>query len=266
MEQTLAGSAGVASDTLATPALHTGILTWKIGAVAILDAVTLTAQVGEFVGVIGPNGAGKTSLFNLVSGLHRPTEGRIQLAGTDITTLAPHRRARLGLGRTFQSSAVFGSLSVADNVRLAVAARRPQLGLIRTVARDRQVNTTAHTYLEQVGLAHQWDRPAGLLAHGDKRKLEIAIVLAGDPSVILLDEPLAGVAPADIPGLLDVIGALTRDHAARTVLMVEHHIEAILHLADRVAVFHHGGLLACDTPAAVMSNATVQEAYLGEDI
>ncbi|MFD0817654.1 ABC transporter ATP-binding protein [Micromonospora zhanjiangensis] len=239
-------------------------LTWRIGEVAIVDNVHLDLAPGEFLGVIGPNGAGKTSLFNLVSGLRPATEGRLLLHGRDVGHLPPHRRARLGLGRTFQSSSVFGSLSVRENVRLAVQAHRGgSMRLWRRVAADRDVLVGADAALDRVGLAGRRDAPAGTLAHGEKRKLEIALLLAGEPSVMLLDEPMAGVSAEDVPELVEVIRSLTGE-AGRSVLMVEHHMDVILRLADRIAVMHHGALLACDTPETVMANPTVQQAYLGE--
>ncbi|MEU0962526.1 ABC transporter ATP-binding protein [Micromonospora aurantiaca] len=244
--------------------LATRGLTWRIGEVAIVDSVYLDLAPGEFLGVIGPNGAGKTSLFNLITGLRRPTEGTVLLDGADITALPPHRRARLGLGRTFQASSVFGSLSVRENVRLAVQAHRGgSMKLWRRAAADREVAAAADAALDRVGLHHRGMALAGTLAHGEKRKLEIALLLAGEPRVMLLDEPMAGVSAEDVPELVSVIKSLTGD-SGRAVLMVEHHMDVILELADRIAVMHHGALLACDTPDTVMANATVQEAYLGE--
>ncbi|MER7331149.1 MULTISPECIES: ABC transporter ATP-binding protein [unclassified Micromonospora] len=246
--------------------LATRGLTWRIGEVAIVDSVYLDLAPGEFLGVIGPNGAGKTSLFNLITGVRRATEGRITLDGQDIGSLPPHRRARLGLGRTFQASSVFGSLSVRENVRLAVQAHRGgSMKLWRRAAADREVAAAADAALDRVGLAHRGEALAGTLAHGEKRKLEIALLLAGEPRVMLLDEPMAGVSAEDVPELVSVIRSLTGD-SGRSVLMVEHHMDVILELADRIAVMHHGALLACDTPETVMANPTVQEAYLGESL
>jgi branched-chain amino acid transport system ATP-binding protein len=266
-----AGSAVAGTPATATGPDHTSVLatrglTWRVGEVAIVDKVYLDLAPGEFLGVIGPNGAGKTSLFNLISGLRRPTEGRVLLHGQNITDLPPYRRARLGLGRTFQSSSVFGSLSVRENVRLAVQAHRGgSMQLWRRAAAYREVIAAADEALERVGLSHRADALAGTLAHGEKRKLEIALLLAGEPSVMLLDEPMAGVSAEDVPELVAVIRSLTAN-SERSVLMVEHHIDVILDLADRIAVMHHGSLLACDTPEKVMANATVQEAYLGESL
>ncbi|MER7269666.1 ABC transporter ATP-binding protein [Micromonospora carbonacea] len=246
--------------------LATRALTWRIGEVAIVDGVHLDLAPGEFLGVIGPNGAGKTSLFNLITGLRPPTAGQVLLDGEDVTALPPHRRARRGLGRTFQSSSVFGSLTVRENVRLAVQAHRGgSMKLWRRAAADRGVAAAADAALDRVGLHHRGTALAGTLAHGEKRKLEIALLLAGEPRVMLLDEPMAGVSAEDVPELVAVIRSLTGD-SGRSVLMVEHHMDVILELADRIAVMHHGALLACDTPATVMADATVQEAYLGESL
>jgi len=249
------------------PVLSTHGLTWRIGGVPIVDGVSLELQPGEFLGVIGPNGAGKTSLFNLISGLqssvpHSATSGRVRLLGTDITGLAPHRRARLGLGRTFQSSSVFGSLSVRENVALAAQARSGGSG---SLWRRASGYGKADECLETVGLTGRSGAKAGTLAHGEKRKLEIALLLAGDPKVLLLDEPMAGVATEDIPGLIEVIRRVLSAES-RSILMVEHHMDVILELADRLAVMHHGALLAAGTPAEVMANRAVQEAYLGEQL
>ncbi|GAA5191336.1 ABC transporter ATP-binding protein [Rugosimonospora acidiphila] len=262
-----AGAGGVAGPPTG-PATDLAIeaLSWRVGGVSIVDGVNLALASGEFVAVIGPNGAGKTSLFNLVSGLRRPTAGRVRLAGADITGLPVHRRARLGLGRTFQSSSVFGSLRVDENVRLAVQAHRGgSMRAWRRPAADRGVAVAADEILAQVLLEARSRDTAGALSHGDKRKLEIALLLAGSPRVLLLDEPMAGVSAGDVPALVEVIRSLTRVHR-RSVLMVEHHMDVVLDLADRVAVMHHGALLSCDTPAAVMADRTVQEAYLGEEL
>ena len=240
-------------------------ITWRVGGVAIVDNVDLDLAPGEFLAVIGPNGAGKTSLFNLVSGLRRPSAGTVAVNGRDVTTLSPHRRARLGLGRTFQTSAVFGSLTVAENVRLAVQARRGgSMRLWRSARLEREVARESTEVLEQVTLAGRDTALAGTLAHGEKRKLEIALLLAAQPTVMLLDEPMAGVSAEEVPALVDVVRGLTR--SGQSVLMVEHHMDVVLDLADRVAVMHHGAMLVCDTPAVVMANRTVQEAYLGEEL
>ena len=244
------------------PALEVRDLGLQIGGARILRGVSLAVGQGEMLGVIGPNGAGKTTLFNLLSGIHRPTSGSVLLEGADVTTASVAARARAGLGRTFQTSSLFPRLSVRENVRLAAQGRLGgALSVLRFPRRGDAATREADRHLETVGLVRRAEVAAGDLSHGDKRKLEIAVLLATEPRVVLLDEPMAGVSSADVPGLVEVIRDL---HATGcTVLMVEHHMDVVLGLVDRVAVMHHGELLACDTPDAVMADPTVQSAYLG---
>ena len=216
--------------------------------------------------MIGPNGAGKTTLFNLISGLLRPTAGRIELDGDDITERAPFLRTRAGLGRTFQVSNVFPLLPALENVRLAAeAALGGTMRIWRRARRVREAVDRAGWALGRVGLGGREAVPAGLLSHGDKRKLELAMLLAGTPRVLLLDEPMAGVSVEDVPELVELIRSVHAQEG-KTVLMVEHHMEVVTGLAQRIAVMHHGRLLAVDTPDAIMRNATVQQAYLGEPL
>ena len=248
------------------PILSTHGLGLDIGGATIVADVSLEVAEGEFIGIIGPNGAGKTSLFNLLSGLLRPTAGSVELAGRDITRDPPYRRARAGLGRTFQVSSVFPRLGTLENVRLAAEARLGgTMRIWRRAAGFRAAVERAHWALDRVGLAGRAAVPAGALAHGDKRKLELAMLLASQPRVILLDEPMAGVSMEDVPSLMQAIAAVHREEG-KTVLMVEHHIEVVTGLAERIAVMHHGALLACDTPEQVMRNQTVQRAYVGEPL
>lgn len=259
-------AAPAARPPAGAPVLRVEGLTCAIGGAVIVDDVRFDVTPGEFVAVIGPNGAGKTSLFNLLSGLLTATSGSVTLDGADITRATPSARARRGLGRTFQASSVFAGLSVEENVRLAAQARlggsmRPWQ-LVRAGDEARRV---AGRSLERVGLAHRGQALAGALSHGDKRKLELAILLATDPAVVLLDEPMAGVSIEDVAGLTEVIAGVHRDEG-KTVLMVEHHMDVLLGLADRVAVMHHGRLLALDTPQRVTRDPAVQQAYLGESL
>ncbi len=250
----------------ASPILSTRGLGLDIGGATIVADVHLEVREGEFVGVIGPNGAGKTTLFNLLSGLLRPTAGAVALDGRDVTGDAPFERTRAGLGRTFQVSNVFPLLSVLENVRLTAEARLGgTMRIWRRASRVREALERARWALDRVGLTTHDAQAAGSLSHGDKRKLELAMVLAGDPRVILLDEPMAGVSVENVPELVELIRSV-HEQEGKTVLMVEHHMEVVTGLAQRVAVMHHGRLLAFDTPAAVMANATVQEAYLGEPL
>ncbi|HXF98741.1 MAG TPA: ABC transporter ATP-binding protein [Gaiellaceae bacterium] len=248
------------------PILATRGLGLDIGGARIVADVSLEVREGELVGIIGPNGAGKTTLFNLLSGLVRPTAGTVELDGEDVTGEPPAARARRGLGRTFQISSVFPRLPVRENVRLAAeAALGGTFRLWRRAARFRPALERADRAIERVGLSAQTMRPAGSLAHGDKRKLELAMVLAAHPRVILLDEPLAGVSHEEVEGLVELVRSVHREQGA-TVLLVEHRMEVVVGLAERIAVMHHGALLAFDAPEAVMRDPTVQSAYLGEPL
>ena len=245
------------------PALALEGIGLQIGGATILRDIDLTVPESQMLGVIGPNGAGKTTLFNIVSGVMTPTSGRVLLEGSDVTRTSIHGRARVGLGRTFQTSSVFAALTALENVRLAAQARiGAPTSPFRFPRPDDEATRVARERLAEVGLDHHASTTAGVLSHGDKRKLEIAMLLATEPRVILLDEPMAGVGSGDVPGLVEVIRRLHQ--GGRTVLMVEHHMEVLLGLVDRVAVLHHGELIAADTPEAVMANPTVQSAYLGE--
>lgn len=234
-----------------------------IGGARILNDISFELEKGKMLGVIGPNGAGKTTLFNVISGLVRPTAGVVAIDGQDITRTAVHRRAAAGLGRTFQTSSLFPSLTVRENVRLAAqAALGGASSILRRPGRSDAAETAALDALAEVGLEERVNTAAGDLSHGEKRKLEIAMLLVADPKVVLLDEPMAGVASGDVPALTEVI---RRIHGAgRTVAMVEHHMEVLLGLVDLVAVLHHGEMLALGAPDEVMRDRTVQTAYLGE--
>ena len=246
--------------------LATRNLGLDIGGATIVADVGLEIRKGEFLGIIGPNGAGKTSLFNLLSGLYRPTKGTIELAGREITNDPPYRRTQAGLGRTFQISSVFPRLSSLENVRLAAEARLGgAMRVWRRASRVREAVDRAGWALDRVGLGGRSLTLAGSLSHGDKRKLELAMLLAADPDVVLLDEPMAGVSVEEIPGLVEVIRAVQAEEG-KTVLMVEHHIAVVTGVAERIAVMHHGRLLAVDTTDKIMENDEVQAAYLGEPL
>jgi branched-chain amino acid transport system ATP-binding protein len=248
------------------PILATRNLGLYIGGATIVAVVSLEVAHGELLGIIGPNGAGKTSLFNLLSGLYRPTAGRIELAGRDVTGQPTFRRTRAGLGRTFQVSSVFPLLTVHENARLAAeSALGGTLRLWRRATSVRPALERANAALQRVGLTQHAMAHAGSLAHGDKRRLEIAMLLAADKPVLLLDEPMAGLSAEHVPQLVELIRSIHLEER-KTVLMVEHHMDVVTGLAQRIAVMHHGALLACDTPAAVMANETVQSAYLGEEL
>jgi branched-chain amino acid transport system ATP-binding protein len=250
----------------ATPLLATRQLGLDIGGATIVADVSLEVQDGEFIGIIGPNGAGKTSLFNLLSGLYRPTAGTIELDGRDVTHDPPYRRSSAGLGRTFQISSVFPRLTAFENARLAAeAAIGGTMRVWRRAAGVRKAVERARWALGRVGLGAREQVPAGALAHGDKRKLELAMVLVSNPRVILLDEPMAGVSVEDVPALVELIKDVQQSEH-KTVLMVEHHISVVTGVAERIAVMHHGRLLAVDTTENILRNEEVQAAYLGEPL
>lgn len=235
---------------------------WRVGGATILDDITLDVGAGELLGIIGPNGAGKSSLVNILSGVVRPTTGSIELAGSDVTRLSATARAGQGLARSFQTSALFDGLTAAENVRLAIQGSRPgRLSLVRSASSTAPVERV-EGLLDRVRMPGRAGDRAGALSHGDRRKLELAMGLASDPRVLLLDEPMAGVSAEDVDGLSSII-AEVRDSGV-AVLMVEHHMNVVLGLADRVAVLHHGSLLALGTADEVTSDAEVQQAYLGE--
>jgi branched-chain amino acid transport system ATP-binding protein len=235
---------------------------WRIGGATILDDISVAVGAGELLGIIGPNGAGKSSLINILSGVLRPTSGTIELAGQNVTRLSATARATRGLARSFQTSALFDGLTAGENVRLAIQGSRPgRLSLLRSASSSASVEQV-EGLLDRVRMPGLADAVAGALSHGDRRKLELAMAMASDPRVLLLDEPMAGVSAEDVDGLTSII-ADVRDSGV-AVLMVEHHIHVVLGLADRVAVVHHGRLLALGSADEVTADAEVQQAYLGE--
>ena len=261
MSEATTTSAGAPQGS-GTPAIEMRDLSWQVGGAKIVRGVNLSVADGEIVGVIGPNGAGKTSLFNLISGINTVTSGTVLLRGQDVTRYPIAKRSRMGLGRTFQTSSVFPNLSVLENVRLAAQQRLGgNLSVLQFPRRDDEATTEAYGHLATVRLA-KYRTLAGNLSHGDKRKLEIAVLLAQHPALILLDEPMAGVSSHDVPDLTEVIRGL---HATgSSVMIVEHHLDVVLGLVDRVAVMHHGEMIAVDTPEGIMKNEAVQSAYLGD--
>lgn len=238
-------------------------LTAQFGGHRAVDAVSAEFHAGELTAIVGPNGAGKTTYFNLLSGQLAASEGSVSLRGKDITRLSAPARARLGIGRAFQLTQLFPRLSVLENVRLAVQSQaRAGFSLVQRVSQRADLAERALGHLQAVGLAARADSPAASLSHGDKRKLEISMLLALDPTVLMLDEPTAGMSADDVPVVLDLIRQL-RTRRDRTILLVEHKMEVIRSLADRIVVLHNGRLMADGDPATVMDSALVREAYLG---
>ena len=218
---------------------------------------------GVLKSIIGPNGAGKTTLFNLLSGQYRASEGRVSFKGRDVTRWSAAARTRAGIGRSFQLTNLFPTLTVLENVRLAVQARRG-LGwdAWHDARRFADLEDRAYAILETVLLEAKWRAPSGELAHGEKRKLELGILLALEPDLLLLDEPTAGMALEEVPTIIALIERIkaVRD---RTILLVEHRIDMVMALSDSVAVLRDGRLIADDTPEAISRNPDVQAAYFG---
>jgi branched-chain amino acid transport system ATP-binding protein len=241
--------------------LRTVDLTRSFGSLLATDCVNFAIEVGERHAIIGPNGAGKTSLLNQIGGQLRPSSGKIVFNDREITGFAPERVCKLGIGRTFQKNNLFNRLSVFENVRLAVLAQRGQpLNAFVPVTRFGALTACTEEILEQVGLAHQRDEPVRSLSYGEQRQVEIAIALAADPALLLLDEPTAGMSPAETAQMVDFVKGLPR---TLTILMIEHDMQVVFSLADRITVLHYGRLLATGAPAEISRNEAVQEIYLG---
>lgn len=246
-------------------ALRVRGLGFHVGGVEILDDITLDVPEGHFLGIIGPNGAGKSTFLNLLSGIVHPTAGTIEHDGRNLNGVRPARRAHMGTGRTFQTSSLFNTQSVFENARLSAQAHLG--GSARFWHRPRmsdQASVDAAHALETVGLSDQSWRLTGALSHGDKRKLELAILVASNANILLLDEPMAGVNTEDVPVLTQLIRSLHGE--GRTVLMVEHHMAVVIGLAETIAVLDSGRMLAHGTPAEVIANEEVQRAYLGQPL
>ena len=234
------------------------------GALVVTDDLTFEVTPNELHAVIGPNGAGKTTLINQISGLLAPDAGRILFAGRDITDLPAHARAELGLARSFQVSSILPGFSALENVALAVQARTgSSFRVLGRAAAETALNGPAMAALADVGLAERARLPAGQLSHGEKRALELAIALAMEPKVLLLDEPMAGTGREETARLVDLLGKLK---GRFSVLLVEHDMPAVFALADRISVLIYGRILASGTPAQVRADPRVVAAYLGDEM
>ena len=243
--------------------LETIDLTMAFGGHVAVDSVNMTIEKGIFKSIIGPNGAGKTTFFNLISGQLKPTRGQVIFFGTDITHLSPFVRTRQGIGRSFQNTNVFPNLTVLENVRLAVQSRAGILyNFFRHYKQFRVVEEKAYRLLEDALLADKADEFACNLVHGEQRKLEIAMLLALEPELLLLDEPTAGMSLEEVPALLEAIRKI-KQKRDRTILLIEHKMDMVLDLSDELAVLYNGRLLAEGSPQEIMDNDMVQSAYLG---
>jgi branched-chain amino acid transport system ATP-binding protein len=234
----------------------------SFGALAALTDVSLTVSAGEVVSVIGPNGAGKSTLFNVITGLHGPTRGRVLFDGQVITGLAPEAVNRLGLAKTFQITNVFPGISVYENVRVAAQSRTPEAGRLTSLWRRPDVEGTVMELLVAVGLEGRRDEIAQNLSHGEQRYLEICLALATNPTLLLLDEPTAGMTPGETK---EATALIRRMALARglTLLLIEHDMSVVMGISDRVAVLHFGQKIAEGPPEAIRNNPEVIEAYLG---
>jgi branched-chain amino acid transport system ATP-binding protein len=230
-------------------------LTHRFGGLVAVDDVSIELRSGQIHAVIGTNGAGKSTLINLLAGELTPTSGSISLRGAPVKHARPHRLARLGIGRTFQRSNVFPEFSTFENCRLAAQARNPRAWALHSDAAARA--------LAAVGLTARGDLPAGLLSHGERRELEIAMCLATDPTVLLLDEPLAGMGAEESQRVLELLRRLKPE---RAILLVEHDMDAVFAVADVITVMADGAVLASGAPEAVRNDAAVREAYLGDTL
>ena len=247
--------------------LQTQDLTIRFGGHVAVNAVSCRFEPGTLTAIVGPNGAGKTTYFNLISGQLKASAGSVHLDGREISALPASARTRAGLGRAFQLTNLFPNLSVLENVRLAVQAsqdgpHRRGLNLWSIWSDHAALTRRAHEILEAVSMSDRQNAPVSSLPHGDQRKIEVALLMALDPLVYMFDEPTAGISHDEAPVILDLIRALKKDKN-KTILLVEHKMDVVRELADRIIVLHNGALVADGEPAEVIASPVVQEAYLG---
>ena len=242
--------------------LEVRALTKRFGALRASDGIDFDVAEGETHAVIGPNGAGKTTFLSQLAGSLYPDGGRVRFAGEDITRLPAHQRARRGLARSFQITSVFLGFTALRNVALAVQAHDGRLGFWRDAREDAALNDRAAQILQDVGLGERPDVPAVRLSHGEHRQLEVAMALATEPRLLLLDEPMAGMGTEESQRM---IGLLSRLKQTRTIVLVEHDMDAVFRLADRISVLVYGRVIATDVPDKIKANPEVRRAYLGED-
>ncbi len=244
-------------------ALEIEDLSKRFGGLVAVDNVNLAVRQGDVHCVIGPNGAGKTTLLNLLSGTLPPSAGRIRFGDRDIAGLPPHRIAQLGIGRSFQRTNIFPEFSVYENCRLGAQARMPSsMRFFRAAERDEGVRERAERALALTGLIPRRDTRASALSHGEQRQLEIGVMLATEPSVLLLDEPMAGMSADETTRMVDLLRRLKDGH---TLILIEHDMDAVFALADVITVMVNGAVLASGTPQEIRASQAVQDAYLGGD-
>jgi branched-chain amino acid transport system ATP-binding protein len=246
---------------MSTPILEAQALTKRFGNFVALNQVSTQFEAGKLTAIIGPNGAGKSTFFNVVSGAFAPTSGRLLFQGRDITGLAQHEFARIGIAKSFQITNVFKRLPAFENVRVAVQMRHARYQLLTPRAQLHAANDRANELLQRVGLGALRHRPAADLAHGQQRALEVAMALAAEPVLLLMDEPTAGMSPEETKVMMDLIVALA---AERSVILVEHKMKLVMGICQRLLVLHHGEFLAEGTPDDIRANAEVRRVYLGK--
>jgi branched-chain amino acid transport system ATP-binding protein len=245
------------------PSLTTSDLTIRFGGHVAVNQVSCAFHPGETTVIVGPNGAGKTTYFNLISGQLTASSGNVSLGSTDVTNMAPSSRARHGIGRAFQLTNLFPHLTVLENIRLAVQARAGAgWGLFRPAIQLTKLRANAEKYLEAAHLNEKAYMLAAALPHGDQRKLEVALLMAMEPDIYMFDEPTAGMSLDQAPAVLELIAQIKSD-PTKTVLLVEHKMDVVRALADRIIVLHNGELLADGAPEEVMASQIVRDVYLG---
>jgi branched-chain amino acid transport system ATP-binding protein len=248
------------------PVLETRDLTIRFGGHVAVNAVSCAFRPGSLTAIVGPNGAGKTTYFNLISGQLPATAGQVFVKGEEVTRLSASARTRRGLGRAFQLTNLFPNLTVFENVRLAVQARAGAgLNLLSLWSDRSDLMHAAQTIIDRVHLGEKKAMVAGALPHGDQRKLEVALLIALEPEVFMFDEPTAGMSVDEVPTILDIIQEL-KAGGDRTILLVEHKMDVVRSLAERIIVLHNGSLVADGAPAEVMASDIVREAYLGQEL
>ena len=245
----------------AAPILEVKSVSRNFGKFQALHNITASFRSGELTAIIGPNGAGKSTFFNVISGGLAPSEGQIQYEGRDITRLAQHDYARIGIAKSFQITNVFKHLSTHENVRVSLQMQTSRYQIFRSRDAYRELSERADVLLARVGLADSRTKLAGDLAHGQQRSLEVAMALACEPKLLLMDEPTAGMSPEETLVMMGLITTLAKE---RTIILVEHKMKLVMKLCNRLLVLHHGELLAEGTPDDIRSNADVKRVYLGQ--
>ena len=248
-------------STMSAPIIEVEGISMRFGKFVALNNVSTKFEAGKLSAIIGPNGAGKSTFFNVVSGAFPPSSGRLKFQGRDITGLAQHEFARIGIAKSFQITNVFKQLSAHENVRVAAQMRASRYQLLTPRAKMKALTDRAHELLARVGLAHLADRTAADLAHGQQRALEVAMALAAEPVLLLMDEPTAGMSPEETKVMMDLIVQLA---AERSVILVEHKMKLVMGICERLLVLHHGEFLAEGTPDEIRANADVRRVYLGQ--